>query len=660
MVAAGFGVVGPTRASSEVFGSASTGSAGPQRVVTIDRPDGLTPGHVMVASVVAGDSGPLAAPPGWSLVSDDAIPGTLRQAVYLKVAGSAEPPDYTWTAASPAMLAGGITAYSGVDTSDPIDARVSWIEAGDGPAPPIPPITTSADDTRLVRLTAVNGRGRLTAGPDVAQRWEASAVDAGALIVAGSAGPEQDSTGALASGSDWEQPAAGPVIPVPVVERPAGPAIGAVVALRPAGTGLPGDSEAPETTVDAGPPAEAGTTAALFTFSADEPASFTCRLDDEAPAACSSPLHFTGLAPGPHRVTVAATDPAGNTDRSPAVRRWHVAAGAAADSVLVGAGDIADCRSAGDEATAALVAAIPGTVFTAGDNAYVNGTPAEFNRCYGPTWGKFKGRTMPAVGNHEYQQDPTASGYYRYFGAAAGDPAKGYYDYTLGSWHVVVLNSNCEEIGGCGAGSPQERWLRRVLAAGSARCTVAITHHARFSSAIAHGSDLEVLPLWQALYDYGADLVVSGHDHVYERFGPQRPNGVADPRFGLRQIVVGTGGRDHRNFGPAGPSSEIRNGDTFGVLKLTLHADSYDWQFVPEADKTFTDAGTTACHGAPRLRLAPAPPIPSTPSTTVPPPPTTVPTPPTTVPPPPTTVPPPPAAEPLPPDAPLLSGPAPS
>jgi hypothetical protein len=280
------------------------------------------------------------------------------------------------------------------------------------------------------------------------------------------------------------------------------------------------------------------------------------------------------------------------------------------DPVLVGAGDIASCDSPGDEATAALIDQIPGTVFTAGDNAYVNGTADEFAKCYDPTWGRFKVRTMPAPGNHEYQQDPAATGYYGYFGSAAGDPTKGYYDYTLGSWHVIVLNSNCVPAGGCEAGSPQEQWLRQVLAASDARCTVAITHHARFSSGLAHGSDVDLLPFWQALYQYGADLVVSGHDHVYERFAALRPDGVPDPLFGLRQIVIGTGGRDHRSFGIPVPGSEVRIADTFGVLKLTLRADSYDWQFIPEAGKTLSDQGTTACHLAPPVTDPPTvPPV---------------------------------------------------
>ncbi len=272
----------------------------------------------------------------------------------------------------------------------------------------------------------------------------------------------------------------------------------------------------------------------------------------------------------------------------------------APDPVLVGAGDIADCASEGDEATAALVETIPGTVFTVGDNVYLGGSAEEFANCYDPTWGRFKDRTMPAPGNHEYQSDPLASGYYGYFGAAAGDPAKGYYDYTLGSWHVIVLNSVCWSPGGCDVGSPQEQWLRGVLAASRAKCTVAIMHHARFSSGAEHGSTPTVQPLWQALYDHGADLVLSGHDHVYERFGLQTPAGLTDPVFGIRQLTVGMGGRDHRRLATlVAPHSEVRDATTFGVVKLTLHRDSYDWQFVPEAGKSFTDQGTGACHDAP-------------------------------------------------------------
>jgi hypothetical protein len=275
------------------------------------------------------------------------------------------------------------------------------------------------------------------------------------------------------------------------------------------------------------------------------------------------------------------------------------------DPVLVGAGDIASCADrSGADATAAVLDRVPGTVFTLGDNVYVNGTPEEYAACYDPAWGRHKARTAFTVaGNHDYNT-PGAAGYYGYFGAAAGDPAKGYYDAMLGAWHVIVLNSNCEfVVGGCGAGSPQEQWLQGVLATSPAKCTVALWHEPAFSSGTTHRAFPIYQPFWQALYDHGADVVLVASDHVYERFALQTPAGAADVRYGLRQFTVGTGGRSHQMFRSPVPNSEVRNGGTYGVLALTLHPDSYDWRFVPEAGKTFTDSGTTACHGAP-----PAPP----------------------------------------------------
>jgi hypothetical protein len=264
-------------------------------------------------------------------------------------------------------------------------------------------------------------------------------------------------------------------------------------------------------------------------------------------------------------------------------------------ATLVGAGDIASCGSSGDESTAALLADIPGTVFTAGDNAYPDGTATDYANCYNPSWGAVKARTKPAVGNHEYHTSG-ASAYYQYFGAAAGDPSKGYYSYDLGTWHVVVLNSNCSEIGGCGAGSPQETWLRQDLAAHPAVCTAAYWHHPLFTSGAAHGPDLEVKPLFQALYDNNADVVITGHNHQYERFAPQAPNGTADPVRGIREFVAGMGGASHYDFGTIQPNSEARNSDTYGVLQLTLNATGYSWRFVPQAGGAYTDSGSTTCH----------------------------------------------------------------
>lgn len=262
----------------------------------------------------------------------------------------------------------------------------------------------------------------------------------------------------------------------------------------------------------------------------------------------------------------------------------------AAASVLVGAGDIASCPDTGAAATAALLDTVAGIVFTAGDNAYPSGAPNDYANCYAPTWGRYKARTLPAPGNHEYVT-PQALGYFGYFGAAAGDPQMGYYSYGLGDWHVVVLNVEID----VSAGSPQEQWLRADLAATSSRCTLAYWHQPRFSSGSAHGSSPYVQPLWQALYDYHAAIVVSAHEHSYERFAPQTPAGVADPANGIREFVVGTGGDSHYSFGPPLPNSEVRNDATFGVLKLTLNPGSYMWQFIPVAGQTFRDSGGGVC-----------------------------------------------------------------
>ena len=271
------------------------------------------------------------------------------------------------------------------------------------------------------------------------------------------------------------------------------------------------------------------------------------------------------------------------------------ATGDAGGAVMVGAGDIASCSTEADEATAELLDGMPGTVFTVGDNVYPSGTAAEFEDCYGPSWGRHKARTRPAPGNHEYFT-AGASGYFGYFGAAAGDPSRGYYSYDRGGWHVVALNSNCKEVGGCDADSPQGRWLRNDLAASPAECTLAYFHNSLFSSGSDHGDQPMVRPLWNALYAADAEVVVGAHDHDYERFAPQRPDGARDDSRGIRQFVVGTGGGSRHGFGEVGPNSQARSATAPGVLRLTLEPGSYSWGFVPVAGKTFTDSGATSCH----------------------------------------------------------------
>jgi hypothetical protein len=208
------------------------------------------------------------------------------------------------------------------------------------------------------------------------------------------------------------------------------------------------------------------------------------------------------------------------------------------------------------------------------------------------------------VGNHEYHT-AGASGYFSYFGAAAGDPTKGYYSYDIGTWHIIALNSNCSRVGGCGVGSPQEQWLKADLAAHPNMCTLAYWHHPRFSSGD-HGSNTSYDAFWKAIYAAGVEIVLNGHDHSYERFAPQNPSGAADPN-GIQEFVVGTGGKNHYAFGTIKANSVVRNSDTYGVLKLTLHPTSYDWQFVPEAGKTFTDTGTRNCFNASSTQPTAAP-----------------------------------------------------
>jgi Calcineurin-like phosphoesterase len=271
---------------------------------------------------------------------------------------------------------------------------------------------------------------------------------------------------------------------------------------------------------------------------------------------------------------------------------WSWAPATAVGSVLVGAGDIASCGSTGDSATAALVRDIPGTVFTTGDNAYESGTAAEYADCYGPTWGAFRDRTRPSPGNHDYHS-AGATGYFGYFGARAGDQSRGYYAYDLGTWRIYALNSNCAAVGGCDAGSAQERWLRADLAAHSRHCVLAYWHHPLFSSG-PHGNHLKMRAFWEALYAAHADLVINGHDHLYERFRRQSPSGRATRR-GIQEFVVGTGGRSHYAVDRIKANSVARNSTTFGVLRLRLLDTGWTWRFVPVAGKTYTDRGERTC-----------------------------------------------------------------
>ncbi len=267
------------------------------------------------------------------------------------------------------------------------------------------------------------------------------------------------------------------------------------------------------------------------------------------------------------------------------------------------AGDIADCRKQIAAATmAAQTAALiegalntdpAATVLTLGDNVYQAGTAAEHADCYAPTWGRFKARTLPSPGNHEYYS-VGAGGYYDYFGALAGPDRRGYYSVELGNWHVVSLNSNLKD-------TPQQTqldWLKSDLAAHHGSCTLAYWHHPVFSSG-GHGNNQQMRAAWQLLAAAGTDVILSGHDHDYERFALQDLDGHADAAHGMRQFVVGTGGAELSPFVIVRDNSLVRDNKTYGVLKLTLKATGYTWHYLPVAGGTLQDTGSTLCHVKP-------------------------------------------------------------
>jgi len=389
----------------------------------------------------------------------------------------------------------------------------------------------------------------------------------------------------------------------------------------------------PQTSITSGPAGSTFDSTPEFSFTSDEASSsFGCRVDSGAWATCSSPNTTALLEDGPHTFSVRATDPSGNTDPTPASRPFTVAADP--DRVtLVAAGDIA-CKTGDPEAgptrcnhletSDRVLALSPDAVATLGDTQYQHATTAEFADlgAYDDTWGRFKSITRPAVGNHEYEGDPerdSANGYYGYFGAAAGDPAKGYYAYDVGDWRAIALNTgaldytlpgglmpdlpdDCHPVS-CDADSAQVTWLRNELASlPPDRCVVAYWHHPRYNSFSRYSYD-ELIPIYDALYDGGAEVALVGHDHSYERFAPMTANGTVDPGFGVSQFLVGIGGKDRRFMDPTtlGTGSERREPNSpalYGVLELELQADGYEARLVGE-DGAVRDSDTGSCHGRP-------------------------------------------------------------
>lgn len=266
----------------------------------------------------------------------------------------------------------------------------------------------------------------------------------------------------------------------------------------------------------------------------------------------------------------------------------------AAAATVVAAGDIAVCDEFDHFKTAAMLDAYPAaTVATLGDNVYESGTGREFADCYAPSWGKAKSRTRPSIGNHEYSGSPGGQSYFQYFGKAAGPPGRGYYSYELAGWHVVVLNSNCAAVRGCDGDSPQLDWLRADLATHAARCTLAYWHHPRFSSLGAPSR--ATAAFWNLLHAHGAEVVLNGHNHVYERYATQTPAGVADPA-GIRQFIIGTGGAPLHEFRTAFATREVGDSTSFGVLRFDLLGDGYRWQFIPAPGDRQRDSGASLCH----------------------------------------------------------------
>ena len=266
----------------------------------------------------------------------------------------------------------------------------------------------------------------------------------------------------------------------------------------------------------------------------------------------------------------------------------------AGPQVFVGAGDIGwgpPCPSAAPEQTARLIESIGGTVFVAGDLAYLNGKAEEFRDCYTPNWGRssIRDRTRPAPGNHEYVQ-PNAGPYYQYFGSAAGTAGLGYYSFSLGDWHVVSLNSVLET----GGASAQSQWLQQDLAESGAKCTLAYWHYPLFSSGQNAGDGRYMRDIWQILYNAGVEIVVNGHEHFYEQFAPQDPSGRADATRGIRQFIAGTGGASLYGFTSVAANSRVRI-PQYGVLKFTLSSGSYQWEFI-QVPGAVVDTGSDTCH----------------------------------------------------------------
>ena len=503
------------------FRSASSGFNATTTSLTIAKPAGVIAGDVMVASISARGNPNFVAPAGWAPIRLDVAGNVVRSAAYYRVATGSEGPSFTWTWSGIQNAAGGILAYSGVDTTTPVDAHSGAASTSASSSIVAPPVTSTVAGTMLVGLFATAQNATIVPPVGMSERFEALSSAGKYPVTAEAAEQSQAEPGSSGSRSAAASRNARNV--------------GQLVALRPT---APPPSPSP------------------------------------SPSPTSTPTPPTG-----DPVIAAAGDIACDPDHA---------------KFLNGEGTASECRQR--HTSDLLVGSGYAAVLPVGDLQYEVGSLEDFGLSYDPSWGRVKASTRPVPGNHEYLT-PGAAGYYDYFGAAAGDRTKGYYSYDIGAWHIIALNSNCLDVA-CGPGSAQELWLREDLRAHPNQCTMAYWHHPLFSSA--GKSDSSVRPLWEALYDFNADVVITGHDHAYERFAPQTATGVADPVRGIRQFITGMGGRSHDSAGNLLANSQVRNNTTFGILELTLQDAGYAWRFAAEAaGPAFADSGSASCNGGP-------------------------------------------------------------
>ena len=553
-------------AATSFDGTAST-AAGDSATVTVKIYSGGsasgTPARTLTATASGGS---------WSValgsgLADGTYTAQAEQSDSAGNTGKSAARTFTVDSIAPAVTLTGPAAGSTTNDATPAFSGAAGTAPGDSPAVTVKLYSgSSASGTPVGTLTATAAGGSWSVTP-------------GANLADGTytAQAEQSDTAGNTGKSAARTFTVDSIAPVPSITSPA--------------QGATSDDQTVTISGSAGSGAGDATTVTVKIFNAS---GAQVQSIDGARASDGSWSVVTQTLPvGSYTARAQQSDAAGNTGTS-------TARGFSTPGVLEAAGDIASCDQTGDSATAALLGQNPAdAVAVLGDNAYEQGSSSDYNNCYGPTWGTYKAKTHPALGNHEYATT-NASGYFGYFGSAAGTSGQGWYSYDLGSWHVVVLNTSeeCWPIS-CAKGSAQEQWLKADLQNHASQCTLAYWHHPLFTSdgLAAADSSPEVKPFWDDLYAAGADVVLNGHAHQYERFAPQSPEGISDPATGITEFVAGTGGySEHPLSATPANNSLVRNNDTFGVLRLVLRAGGYSWRFLPQAGKTFTDSGSASCH----------------------------------------------------------------